>query len=65
MTPVGLQTLARTKPERALRLGILWLGRLPMTQAEIAECLGVSRAQVWKLEQSAVRKIRTAMEATR
>lgn len=56
--------MARTKlstdePEELLRK---WAERVPMSQTEVARCMGLSRPKVWRIEMEAMGKIRAALE---
>lgn len=39
--------------------------RRPLTQSEVAALLGISRSLVWKIERTAIAKMRTALGSAR
>lgn len=46
-------------PEELL---LKWATYAPMSQSEVAACMGYTRPKVWQIEQNALRKIKAALD---
>lgn len=52
----------RSGPDENLVLLRKWCRYEPMSQDEIAKCMGVTRQRIWAAEQSALAKIKKCIE---